>query len=86
MAEYQDIRRPQRRINQGARGGTCPTQDMKRKNYPKYRGNFCLLEIIFIIKSRFMFVSTLSRKRAFNGSTEVIGYADSEYDIVNDMR
>ena len=25
----------------GLRG---PTQDMKRKHYPKYRGNFCLLD------------------------------------------
>ena len=28
-------------------------------------------------------ISELSQKRAFNGSTGVIGYADSEYDIVN---
>ena len=25
----------------------------------------------------------MSQKRGLNGSTEVIGYADSEYDIVN---
>ena len=28
-------------------------------------------------------ISESSQKRGFNGSTRVIGYADSEYDIVN---
>ena len=30
-------------------------------------------------------ISELSQKRGFNGSTGVIGYADSEYDIVNNI-
>ena len=30
-------------------------------------------------------ISALSQKRRFNGSTGVIRYADSEYDIVNNM-
>ena len=29
--------------------------------------------------------SELSQKRGLNGSTGVIGYADSEYDIVNNI-
>ena len=35
-------------VLQGPKPSGAPTQDMRRKNYPKYRGNFCLLEITFI--------------------------------------
>ena len=30
-------------------------------------------------------ISNLSKKRGFNGSIGVIGYADSEYDIFNNI-
>ena len=40
----------QRRINQGVRGARAsgPPLKYETKNHPKYRGNFSLLEIIFI--------------------------------------
>ena len=39
--------------------------------------------LLFTTKSKQ--TSELCQKRGFNGSTGVIGYADSEYDIVNNM-
>ena len=40
---------------------------------------------LLLFKSKSKQISELSQKRGYNGSTGVIGYADSEYEIVNNI-
>lgn len=38
-----------------------------------------------LLTSKSKQVSVMSQKRGLNGSTDVIGYADTEYDIVKNI-